>query len=71
MWILVFIKAVAATGVVNLPDGGGGFLPSVHLLCANPRYLSLIRVLEFSYNMMVIIHLWCLESVACRINLFS
>lgn len=37
-------KAAAATGVVgNLPDGGGGFLPSVHLLSANPRYPNLVQ----------------------------
>lgn len=43
MWSLVFIKAAALTGVVNLPDGGGGFLSTVHLLSANPRYLSLMQ----------------------------
>lgn len=32
-----------ATGVANLPDGEGGFLPSVHLLNANRSYLSLMQ----------------------------
>lgn len=43
MCIIVRIKAAAATGVANLPDGGGGFLPSVYLLSANPSYLSLVQ----------------------------
>jgi len=43
MCISVCIKAAAATGIANLPDGGGGFLPSVHLLSANPSYLSLVQ----------------------------
>lgn len=43
MCVSVCIKAAAATGVGNLPDGGGGFLPSVHLLSANPSYLSLVQ----------------------------
>lgn len=41
--MFVRIKAAAATGVGNLPDGGGVFLPSVHLLSANPSYLSLVQ----------------------------
>lgn len=43
MCIFVCIEVAAATGVANLPDGGGGFLPSVHFLSANPRYLSLLQ----------------------------
>ena len=41
MCIFVCIKAAAATGVANLPDGGGGFLPSVHPPQCQPQLSKL------------------------------